>query len=86
MRATASTMVEASPTARAQRDAGRDASRERWWAKFSRKAPDQESTGGRLDALQTRARDRAAEEARWNNMLKEGGYTGPKLRLDQIRK
>ncbi len=56
MRATARGMVNASPTARAHRDAQRDASHARHWTKFSRKAPEADVRGGRLSALQARSR------------------------------
>ncbi len=85
MRATARSMVNAAPAARAQRDANRDRAQQRKWSLFSRKAPQEKAQGGRLDAVQSRARARAVEEARWNDMLKAGGYTGPRLRLDQLR-
>ncbi|MFK7837035.1 MAG: hypothetical protein AB8B60_12510 [Sulfitobacter sp.] len=85
MRATARSMVAASPTARAVRDTGRDSSHQRRWSKLMRKAPDEATQGGRLNAVQIRAREQAAEEADFQKMLKANGYTGPNMTLREFR-
>lgn len=76
MKATASAMVEASPTARAQRDAGMAAAQERRWSKLFRSSPEESAQEGRLSGIQDRARERAEQQEHLRKLLRSQGYNG----------
>lgn len=76
LKATASAMVEASPTARATRDAGRDAAHRNRWSKIFRTGPEEGAQAGRLSAISKRARERADQQEKFTKLLRENGYSG----------